>query len=80
MRKAVVFLLSSVATLGLGAAICLPGICGCATSIPGVDGDRFLVLAIVLDVIGLLGIVSSITAMPIIHLSRLKRIARSKSN
>jgi len=78
MRKAFVALFLSIAALAIGAAICLPGICGCATSIPGVDGENYIVLAIGLDVIGLLGIVSSIAAMPIIHLRRLRKTAPSQ--
>jgi hypothetical protein len=77
VRKAVLILFSSTVILGVGAAICLPGIRGCATSMPGVDGDRFLVLGVTLDVMGLLGTVSSIAATPIIHLNRLNWTERS---
>jgi hypothetical protein len=80
VRKAVLILVSSIVLLGVGASICLPGICGCATSMPGVDGEKYMALGVALDGIGLLGIVSSVAAMPIIHLSRLKRTMRSQSN
>ena len=60
MRRAVWTLFASIASLLAGLTICLPGICGCVPIIPGVDGDRYFLLALVLDVLGLMGILASI--------------------
>jgi|HubBroStandDraft_1064217.scaffolds.fasta_scaffold2676581_1 hypothetical protein len=73
MRKAVIILVGSVALLSCGLAICVPGICGCAQVIPGFDGDRYFILALVFEAIGILGIVCTLIALPIVHLRKLRQ-------
>jgi hypothetical protein len=51
-------------------SVCIPGICGCVTSIPGLDGDRVFIPAIACDLFGLLGIFGSVIAMFVAGIAR----------